>query len=108
MNAAEKLKRALVAERGACDAGGFVDTPHGGGLEAHHVLHTKGHAVTAPQKRHLEDPVNVALLCHRHHGELQHSKAFRAYWKQRAAELYGSESVDAYLRDWPTKLNRHP
>ena len=105
MNPRELLKRKLVNERGYCHAV-FIEAECAGGLEMHEAFYTRGHAVTAAQKKYMNDERNCVLVCHVHHGMVQHSKAFRAYWKQRAVELYGSESVDAYLAGWPTKLRR--
>ena len=115
MNPREKLKRELMAQRPHCEGWRFrgwqdernyaedcSDERH-----MNEVLFTRGHAVTAKQKAYSNDARNCALMCSAHHTALGHSKAFRTWWRDvRAVELYGSESVDAYLAGGPTKRRR--
>ena len=115
MNPREVLKRKLMGERGWCEYVDFWYWNAGlpllhhcqGGLEQHEVLFTRAHAVTGAQKKAMNDERNCALLCHVHHGDAQHNKVFRVWWRDvRAAELYGKDAVEAYLAGWPTKLRR--
>lgn len=108
MDAYQKLKLSLVDTRGyTCQGAEFWPHACQGGIECHHVLYDRQRARgNAALRKYADNPINIALLCHVAHDRLGHNRGFRAWWKQRAGELYGEEYVQAYIDGWPTKIGR--